>query len=156
MPTEKHLTGLAGVHYVAFQLSSRGYAVALTGAKDVYLRVTHSRTSKSLSIKVKTSTKAYRTSSTWGPHWSWRLDESLSKRKRKDLILALVDLHGGPSIDPNAAWSPDVYVVPSTDVDELSTKFRRKGARRDVWCSIAEEDTQRYRNKWEIIHDALT
>jgi hypothetical protein len=88
MASNKWLTGRAGVHFVAFQLSSRGYTVSFTDSKDVYLRVAYPSISKSVAIKVKTSTKAYRTSGTWGTHWSWRLDEPLSERKRRDLLLA--------------------------------------------------------------------
>ena len=119
MAKDKALVGAAGVHYVAFHLSARGYAVGITapGVKLVDLLVTNTETGRSANLQVKTMTDAKVSRKKGGGYWKWRVSEELMTSKgRADLILTFVDLRGEPLQDSaNVSWVPDVFVVPSKD-----------------------------------------
>lgn len=153
MAGDKALTGSAGVHFVAFQLSSRGHAVGLTGpgVKAVDLMAANAETGKSISIQVKTMTVAKVNSRKYGSYWKWRVGQQLAEGKgHKDLFVTFVDLRGGPATEPDMPWDPDVFVVPSTRLHSLVNEFPGQ-----FWCVILEKDAWKYRNKWDQIEKAL-
>ena len=155
MATDKALVGATGVHYVAFQLSSRGYAVGLTapGVKGVDLLATGAETGKSISIQVKTMTDAKR--KTRGVHWSWRIGKHLADGEgHKDFFLTFVDLRGGPPTEPDVPWNPDVFIVPSAGLDRFVWPYPEKKPRM-FWFVMPVKDAYKYRNKWDHIEKAL-
>jgi len=96
VPKDRALVGAAGVHYLAFELSARGYAVGLTapGVKFVDLLATNTSTGRSVSLQVKTMTKA-KVNSKYGVYWKWWLkEEALARKANADLIFAFVDFKG--------------------------------------------------------------
>ena len=73
---EKALTGAAGAYYVAFQLSTRGYAVGLTtyGTRAIDMLVANPETGKSITIQSKTMSNAFVCSKKWNSSWwKWRV-----------------------------------------------------------------------------------
>ncbi|MBI4198178.1 MAG: hypothetical protein HY533_03615 [Chloroflexi bacterium] len=161
MTADKALVGATGVHYVAFHLSKRGYAVGLTapGIKDVDLLVTNTDTGKSIAIQVKTMTQAHVNSRRWGSYWKWRIGKDVALAVPKSgLFWAFVDLKGGSSFVPEAI-SPDVFIVPSADLKPpLVESFPEpsKGPPTDFWCDIYEKDLLTYKERWDRIANALT
>src|SRR3972149_4236264 len=104
MGPRKELIGAAGEHYVAFQLSARGYAVGLTarGTKSADLLMTNLETGKSATIQVKTMTTAFVPAKKREPYWKWRV--SVPKvPTSKTFIYAFVDLKD------NISDIPDVF-----------------------------------------------
>jgi hypothetical protein len=155
---DKALVGSVGVHYVAFQLSSRGYAVALTapGVKGVDLLTTDTETGKSLSIQVKTMSDARVNSRKWGTYWKWRIGKQIGEGGRhRGFYLTFVDLCAGPPDEPDGTWSPDVFIVPSIALEPLVSRFPTRGPPTDYWCVIGEEVADKYRNRWNRIDAAL-
>ncbi|MEK7872404.1 MAG: hypothetical protein AAB502_00940, partial [Chloroflexota bacterium] len=74
MAKDKVLTGAAGVHYVAFQLSARGLKVRPTPPSN-RLMVTNPGTGKTIGVQVKTDPDAHYTKSKKeGPYFHWRID----------------------------------------------------------------------------------
>ncbi|MBI2873318.1 MAG: hypothetical protein HYY00_09050 [Chloroflexi bacterium] len=114
MAADKALVGAAGVHYVAFELASRGYAVGLTspGVKDVDLLATNAETGKSIVVQVKTMTHAHVNSKRWGPYWKWRIGKLAQGPPREGFFVVFVDLRR----DPKAPPAPDVFIVPHGDL----------------------------------------
>ena len=163
MAVDKALVGAAGVHYVAFQLSSRGYAVGLTapGVKGVDLLATNVETGKSINIQVKTMTDAYVSSRKWGPYWKWRIGKELADGPPHEaFFLAFVDLRGGSlSQLSEMSVTPDVFIVPSAGLEPLVERFPydpQKGPPKDFWCAIEEKHAANYKNCWGLIDAALT
>ncbi len=160
MATDKSLVGAAGVHYVAFYLSQKEYAVGLTapGVADVDLLATNPKTGKSVNIQVKTMTEAYVPRSRWGPYWKWRISKRLANGPpQKSLFLTFVNLSG----------APDVFIVPHTDLGPFVEKYPEdpmKGPPRDFWCTIYKykkdapykKPVTAYKDRWDLIAAALS
>lgn len=157
MSKDKALTGAAGEHYIAFQLSARGYAVGLTaqGTSGADLLVTNMATGKSMILQVKTMWDAFVRSKKWGLYWKWRVGVSRA-RPQPTLYYLFVDLKGDPS------KSPDVFVVQSQElerkppelVEPLLEQYPGKNPR-DAWCVIYDGDKERFLNRWDAIRGAL-
>ena len=156
---EKALTGSAGVHYVAFQLSSRGHAVGLTGpgVKAVDLLAANAETGKSISIQVKTMTDAHVDIGKPADHWKWRIGKQLAESPRdKQFFIAFVNLRGGPPVANDASWDPEVFIVPSPIPEKLIRRFGPKKAPTDFWVVILVKDAYKYRNRWDQMEKALS
>lgn len=153
MNKDKALTGAAGEHYVAFQLSARGYAVGLTaqGTRSADLLVTNLETGKSITIQVKTMLNAFVQSRKWGPYWKWRVGIHRAHPQAMFYYL-LVDLKDDPS------KPPDVFAVPSMDLKPplLEEYPESTPTPKDAWCVIYDEDKGKYLNRWDVIECALT
>ena len=145
MSKDKALTGAAGEHYIAFQLSARGYAVGLTaqGTRSADLLVTNLETGKSITVQVKTVLNAFVRSRKWGPYRKWRVGVSRA-RPQATFYYLFVDLKNDPS------KSPDVFVVPSLGLEPLLEEYPN-----DAWCIICDKDKEAYLNRWDAIWDAL-
>ena len=154
MAKDKALVGAAGVHHVAFQLSARGYAIAVTtpGVEAIDLLAANPKTGKAIAIQVKTTTDAHVNSRKWGPYSKWRITTDLATPSpHSNLLLALVDLHGGPQA------TPDVFIVPLNALSppiEVES-YPQVGPPRDFWCSIYDKDATNYKNRWDIVEAAL-
>ncbi|MDO8531564.1 MAG: hypothetical protein Q7T26_05260 [Dehalococcoidia bacterium] len=152
MARNKVLIGVTGVHYVAFQLSARGLKVRLTppGAR---LMVANPGTGKTIDVQVKTNPNAYVKSKKEGPYFSWRISEKLAKAQpREGYFFVLVDLRGGPPTEETRSYEPDVYIVPSEELEKTDWK----SGRNNFWCWVDESDASEYRNRWDRIQKALT
>ena len=142
------LTGAAGEHYVAFQLTARGFSVALTrgGAPVADILVTNLKGNKTIAIQVKTSNWAYRPRPRKkDPRWEWDVGIGGTKYSSRNLYYAFVDLK-----DWNEGGSPDVFFVKSEKVANwLNPKWRRIM----YWIMYSDKDTQP--NNWNLIEKAL-
>ena len=159
MAKDKVLTGAAGVHYVAFQLSARGYVVGLTppGAQLFDLLVANPRTSKVIDIQVKTMRDALTDTKKWGRYWCWRVGKKLAEAHSNEMFfLALVDLREESPDTPDMPKQPDVYILRFAELkDNLGEE--------DAWCILYEKpepgwevkSASEYRNRWDRIQKAL-
>lgn len=151
MGQDKALIGAAGEHYVAFQLSVRGYAVGLTaqGTKSADLLVANLETGKSATIQVKTMTNAFVPAKKREPYWKWRVRVS-GVLTSKTFLYAFVDLKD------NILESPDVFIVPSSQAAKLVGEWPDRGKGSDSWLNIVEKKAEKYRNRWDVIEKVLT
>ncbi len=154
---DKALTGSAGVHYVAFQLSSRGYAVGLTApaVKGVDLLATEADRGTSVSIQVKTATNAHVDVQRPNDRWKWRVGVQLAEgHSQKHFFIAFIDLRDGPPAAYDMPWDPDVFVVPSGHLQKYVWGYPEKKPRA-YWFVIPVKDAHKYRNRWDRIDAAL-
>ncbi len=152
MAKDKALVGAAGVHYVAFKLSSIEIAIGLTapGVEDVDLLATNTKTGKSVAIQVKTMTDAYhQTRKDAG--WHWRIGKLAKAPPRAGLFLAFVDLC------ESSTKVPQVFIVQSTSLAPLVYGYPQppKGPPTDFWCWIDKGTESSYLNRWDLIDVAL-
>jgi len=105
----RSLIGIAGAHFVAGELSQRGYIAALTprNTKGIDVLVSNHDGSKSVSIQVKTSSAKQRGDYTrsW---WMEKKDENIFS---DNLFYVFVDIK-------TSNEKPDYYVVKSKTVAE--------------------------------------
>lgn len=154
MPIDHALVGAAGEHYVAFQLSARGYPVGFTprGTRAADLLVTNLDTDKSITVQVKTMADAFVQSRKWGAHWNWRVGIKRGT-PRATFLYCFVDLgQRGPN-----GITPQVFVVPSERLQPLLEAYPRSPSPpRDVWCVIEESVKADYLGRWDLIDSVLT
>ena len=77
------------------------------------------------------------------------------KPVHNDLLYILVDLKDDPT------KTPDVFMVPSTQLHRLLEPYPKgvslkTGKLTDVWCVICDKDASNYKDKWDLIENALT
>lgn len=150
MTKDKALTGAAGEYYVAFRLAAEGCAVGLTahGTRAIDIVVANPNTGSSITIQSKTMRNALGRSGTesW---WKWRVGTS-RRLSHENFFYAFVNLRDDPS------ETPDVFIVPSGQLESLLEEYKDKEGRViDSWCVIYEKDVEKYRNRWDIVKDAL-
>ena len=156
MRKDRTLTGSAGEHYIAFRLAAMGYAVGLTtrGTRTIDMVVGNPDNGKSITIDTKTMKKAFWQSKDdcW---WKWRMGKNaFDKPVYKDFYYALVDLKNDPT------QTPDVFILPSEEVKGLLEGYPvgispESGNLTDVWCVIYKKNMSNYREKWDLIEEAL-
>jgi hypothetical protein len=121
----KIMTGIAGEHFVAGELSRQGWIVGLTAKNtasvDVLAKREHS--TRTLSLQVKSRTNAYR--------WAWRVGQKPEKRDCDFYIL--VDLREVGEV-------PSYYVVPIGEVIRL-WKYEQ----------VRTRDVEAFREKWDLL-----
>ncbi|MBI4817734.1 MAG: hypothetical protein HY791_15845 [Deltaproteobacteria bacterium] len=109
------LTAAAGEHFVAYALSTRGFAVAATrgGVPTVDLVVGDPAGLSSALIQVKTSSYAWRSykKKPENDRWEWDVGEKARHLSNPSLLYAFVDLRGAKQDHPSIL--PDVFIVPS-------------------------------------------
>ena len=104
-------------------------------------------TGKSVTIQTKTMTEAFVRSRKWGPYWKWQVGTKAGRGPvREAFYYAFVDLKGGQM------QTPDVFIVPSAEVRELSGAFPERTDLESpdvkaVWCNTREEDAPKYQNR---------
>ncbi|MDO8750014.1 MAG: hypothetical protein Q7K03_02560 [Dehalococcoidia bacterium] len=150
---DKALVAAAGVHYVAFKLSSLGYATGLTapGVENVDLLAANPRTLKSISIQVKTAQKAPRKSK--GVEYCvWPISKKLvNTLPSGTFFIIFVDLRGGGS-----NGLPDAYIVPSKYMKnnswvEIEEYPKPPKAPTAYWCNIDDVQASNSKNRWDLI-----
>ncbi len=129
---KKQATGMAGVYYVAAELSKRGYIALITtrNTKATDLVVVDDKTGKSANFQVKTN--GVDTSDNF-----WLLSINF--------IYAFVKLFKDKS--------PVIYIVPAQVVKKnLSVDTAKTGS---VWYSISKSTIEDYREGWDIVKDTV-
>ena len=146
------LTGVAGVHYVASQLSFLGFhAVPTTrNVRGPDLLVSNLEGSKGISLQVKTTVWAMRTRGSGDQkkphHYEWDIGWSSAKANYPSLLFALVDLKKFQGL-------PDVFVVPSKVIFEYF-KAGPENWPRARYHELVEK-VEQYKNNWDILREAL-
>jgi len=147
------LTGVAGVHFVAARLSYLGFhAVPTTrNVRGPDLLVSNADGSKGVSLQVKTTAWAMRTSGRGDQkkphHYEWDIGWGSARVKSDRLLFALIDLK-------NFEGLPDVFLVPSRVIYEYFKGGDPKTWRRARYHPKVE-DIKEYRNGWDLLRKAL-
>ena len=160
MASNTALTGSAGVHYLAFELAIRGYAVGLTapGVKGIDILAGDPETGSSVSIQVKTMTNAHVDIGKPRERWKWRVGKQLGQGQgHKDLLVAFVDMCGGVQAPAGNSCRPDVFIVPSPLPGRLLWPYPEDASEPvDYWFVIPARQADKYRNRWDRIDTALS
>ncbi len=133
MPSiSNNLTGAAGEHLVAAQLSIRGFSVGLTrgGSRAVDMLASNADGSRSIAIQVKASCDAWteRKKKRETSHWSFMMSTSDIQKRTSALIYVFVCLKG------QSADSPDYFVVPGDVVSQrLEEKYRLRNRKTNTF-----------------------
>jgi hypothetical protein len=150
------LTGAAGEHLVAAELSMRGFSVGLTrgGSRAVDILASNGDGSRSVAIQVKASCDAFieRRRKAEQSHWAFMLSTSDIQKRTSALIYVFVCLKG-PSVD-----RPDYFVVPGDVVSQrLEAKYRHRTERKTKirMLDIFQHEKESFHNRWDIITNAL-
>jgi len=142
------LTGAAGEHYIAYQLSLRGYCVGLSRGGSPFVDIMISNnTGEGVAIQVKTSNGARRNFKRDPSKNRWEFDVGPKARTLggERLFYAFVDLKWGAGL-------PDVFVVPSLNV---RNRFAGTSWPRNLhW--IMDSEANLWLNRWDHITDLLT
>ncbi|WP_321389188.1 hypothetical protein [uncultured Desulfuromusa sp.] len=123
------IKGATGEFYVASYLSALELVVALPrgGVPSSDLLVTNFDCNKTISIQVKTATKALNRHGKYGEYLTWSVSTKSKLISETSHWYAFVDLMGWPT----ESNSPDIYFVPSIDVAKiLKTDWNNEGATR--------------------------
>lgn len=139
------LSGVAGEHFVAAELSRRGYIASLTSknTKGIDLLASNEVASKTVGIQVKTNQ---------GSRKAWLLNEKCEDFYSDTLHYVFVNLNG--------LSAPDFYIVPSTIVAEhikkshqvwLNTPGRSGEPHKDTSMRMFHDQEDIYLNKWELL-----
>jgi hypothetical protein len=141
------LTGAAGEHYVAFQLSLRGFCVGLSRGGSPYVDIIIANaTGEGVAIQVKTSRGARRQfkRSTDKNRWEFDVGPKARTLGGGKLFYAFVDLK----------WengSPDVFIVPSLEIRRI---FANTSYPRTIYW-LMDADKHRWFERWDYITEAL-
>jgi len=155
MAIPSKLVCAAGEHYVAYQLSSRGYIAALTreGAPTADILASNLYATKTLAIQVKTTTWAMRTRGRGEDKHPYELQFPLgfrsAKQRADNLVFAFVDLHDYDGKEP------DVYLVPSAFVCEYCAPWIANAEGQLVRFHIDIEAMERFKNNWAMVEEKL-
>jgi hypothetical protein len=150
-----NLTGAAGEHLVAAQLSIRGFSVGLTrgGSRAVDMLASNADGSRSVAIQVKASCDAWteRKKKKATSHWSFMMSTSDIQKRTSALIYVFVCLKG------QSADSPDYFVVPGDVVSRrLEEKYRLRNRKTKIrMLDIFEHEKESFHGRWDIIENAL-
>jgi hypothetical protein len=102
------LTGVAGEHYILFELLRQGYIAALAppGVPDADIVVTNRPGTRLCSIQVKTRRGV-------GHDKGWHMQDKHEKTLGERHFYCFVNL------EVNLGMAPDVYVIPNADVAKV-------------------------------------
>ncbi len=150
----RSLIGIAGGHFVAGELSQRGYIAALTprNTKGIDVLVSKIDGSKSASIQVKTSSAKQR-----GDYSrSWPMEKKDENIFSDSLFFVFVDIKNGNE-------KPDYYVVRSRAVAEYVKTTHHKYLAKsggegkphpdaELRAFVIEDsDVDKFLNRWEVL-----
>lgn len=143
------LTGAAGEHYVAYELSRMGCPVGLTrgGSPSVDLMAGNPERGSAVSIQVKTSEDAYRhrkrDNTDW---WCWRFAPKGTLSQGDSLFYAFVSLH-----NQEHKPLPVVFIMPAREVVAcFATGEWARG-----WFGIVGPDCEKWHEAWQLIKEKL-
>ena len=158
MALSSKLTGVAGEYYVAFQLSARGFIVAMPrdGSPTVDILACNEDGSRTIAIQVKTTAEAERTRGRGDEKVLDHLEFPLGKasaQRSSDLLFAFVDLHNDKENIDAKSPDADVYFVPSTIVRDACSDWLEKVKWLRWHQSI--EMMAPYKNNWKLVEDRL-
>jgi len=149
------LTGIAGAHFVAAELSQRGYIATVTSRNTEGIDVLASNIdgSKTVSIQVKSSAAEQRKNFAR----SWILSKKHENIFSDNLIYVFVDLNEGDK-------KPNFYIVPSKIVaDYVKTEHQKwlktlsktgkqhKNTDMRLFELNDDKTAEKYLNKWAIL-----
>lgn len=140
---KQHSSGMAGVYYVAAELSRRNYTALVTtrNARAVDILAMNNDTMRALGIQVKTNSPK-------SPHDFWLLnkgDMSTDDSKLQNLAYVLVNL--------NKNRQPSFFVVPGKEVK--ANMYLDKASTGSEWYCIDRKDVASYSDKWDTV-ESLT
>lgn len=150
------LTGAAGEHLVAAQLSIRGYSVGLTrgGSRAVDMLASNANGSRSVAIQVKASCEAWmvRKKNKEKSHWTFMLSTADIQTRTSALIYVFVCLKG------RSVESPDYFIIPGDVVSQrLHTKYHLKDRKSSIrMLDLFEHEKANFHDRWDIIESALS
>jgi len=144
MAVDKITTGIAGEHFVAAELNSRGITASLTSKNSAIVDILACSRDGSVvrTIQVKTTSNTKRA--------TWRLNKGSEEYTSKNLFYIFVRLNG---LDAR----PDYYVVPSLDVAKyiarchkkwLSTPKKNGDPKKDSNMRAFDADGDKYLENW--------
>ena len=131
------ITGLAGVYFVAAELSLRNYVATVTSrnAPGVDVIAVSVDLKKTVSIQVKANKPK-------GTHAFWLLSKRSKHDVSKSLFYVFVNLK-------NQGERPDFYVVPSRVVARDMIIEKSKTKKQSTWYSFRRDE--KYKDKWESL-----
>lgn len=144
------VTGIAGVYYVAAELTIRGLVALVTirNTRAVDIVALNTKSLKSIGVQVKTN-------SATSPHDFWLLsekDKRLPNKQLSRLVYVFVNL--------NPKAPPSFFVVPADIVKKnCHVSRRKKSIWYSFWMTKASASSHKgyvychdkYKDKWEII-----
>jgi len=147
----KQLIGSIGEHYVAYQLSRRGFVVGLIrgGNQSVDLLVTNENGDKRISLQVKTMSEPFheRKRNPQQSNWHFFVHDKGCFINEEGFVYAFVDLRS------NCDLQPLVFIVPSKDVNDFV------GPDPDDWeipsFHIYINEKDKYLERWDYIERLL-
>lgn len=151
MKISNNLSGIAGTYYVAAELSNFGYIALVTmkNTSGIDILVSSEKTFNSIGIQVKTNQS--------GNRKGWLLSEKNETLCNSNLVYIFVNIN-------SANTKPDFYIVPSVIVSETITKGHQSWLKTPSKSGLPHKDTslrmffdneERYKNKWELIHNLI-
>lgn len=136
---KKQASGMAGVYYVAAELSKRGFTALVTSrnTKSTDLVVINGKTGKAVNFQVKTN--GIDTSDSY-----WLVGEKDKKELPENFIYTFVKLL--------KEKYPTFYIVPAHIVKEkVRTDEAKTG--RSVWHYIQKDDIKGFIDKWDLVEE---
>lgn len=144
---DKSLIGIAGAHFVAAEMSQKGYVVTLTSrnTEGIDILASNKDGTKTVSIQVKT------TEGKTEPR-AWILGKKSENLKSANLFYVFVTL--------KKDQIPNFFIVPSTDVANyirehhqqwLKTPGRHGQAHKDSDMRKFNDVEGKYLNKWSLL-----
>lgn len=148
------LTGAAGEHLVAAELSIRGFSVGLTrgGSRSVDLLASNADGSRSVAIQVKASCRARVVKKTGKKsHWAFMLSTRDIHQKTRAIIYVFVSLKG------TSVVQPDYFILPGDVVSQrLEQKYRCRNRVTPIrQLDVFDCEKESFLNRWDIIANAL-
>jgi hypothetical protein len=140
------LVGVSGEYFVAAELSRRGYVASITlrNTRGVDILATNSKTTKHVSIQVKTNTTGKR---------SWILSEKAETETSKSHYYVFVNL-------TECGQMPEYFILPSKVVADfvrkghryfLATKDRQGKNHKDTPMRQFQNPDDKYRDNWKLL-----
>lgn len=144
MAIKGQLTGMAGMYFVAAELSMRGYIVAPTSrnAQGVDLLVSNADGTIAIPIQVKTNSSSNK---------FWLLGEKCLHLKSENLFYILVNLKRPEN---------EYFIVPNENIvegiiEEKSKKPRAETENPSVWYSFPLGKAAQYKDQWYRLEAVL-
>lgn len=141
----KILSGVAGEHFVAAELTRRGYVVSLTSknTKGIDMLASNEDASKTVGIQVKTKQVGGK---------GWLLNKGNEDYYSDNLFYVFVDLNG--------LNQPDYHIVHSKTVADYIRKSHKEWLespsksgkiRKDGSMRVFKDEEKKYKDQWDLL-----